>query len=823
MDDEWTLDDLQYNAADPDAVPSLEITERLIDEYHVHWLDENVQLSNVIDWVCTRFELEVDDFKWDTYDLAFKQQMYMNARLRLFLKAYGIHSGATCDKVFQVECVLYNVRDLLVQATRFMNNLDPRNMTRRIMMPPEARGEDQRSADNENVIINDASKNTPFQNAFLHLRQVLETRHYRRADGKFFKRIILNVGKGMETLAFEEECTIEQFIIKETSVWVNFQVWRWMTHNETRTTGNMADYLKKFNIPEAPELEENQHLRSYAGDPMGRGSGVYDSSTDAFFPYHMQEQWSDIAARVTAIRRQLTGNAKYTCTPPSRNDVCVVHLNTEFPYDILEELLEVVKRPLGMCWRVAHEYECTHSADEINDEDFGQLLHDKLPTDVHDEPEVWGMVWQEYTGKLSDDTSWTELQGHDVIHEVLRSNRMHITEDEFCKSEGPCITSKSYLMTSEDTVLIPLRTPSRRARIVLPADCRHDAHAFSFVRFQCADGSVRYFRPHIGRTWMDCDASEIDHIYNCQMFTVADIFMLYAMKGRLFFEVGEKDNLELTLFIEGVGGCGKSTILKTQQKFWPQHLIGTLSANMQPQFGMSAVAKQGKAKVIFCNEMNAEPNCTQEEWQTSCSGEWGSYAVKFKDPIVLKWIAQHFWVGNSFPLRWKNREGQVSRRIAGVLMEMPVKPRDGRIVHRMLDKLGSLERKEVLAYFEFLRIWGTTDPMSVPESLPPAFYKYHRKSRRATDPIEDFLSEGTFVQVVQGGRMSMDLFKEFYGKYRIKYDLGKAPRWGPDLYRTPFRERGLEVITFAQVNIAGEGELKNVDVIINLTPVEEDE
>jgi len=49
---------------------------------------------------------------------------------------------------------------------------------------------------------------------------------------------------------------------------------------------------------------------------------------------------------------------------------------------------------------------------------------------------------------------------------------------------------------------------------------------------------------------------------------------------------------------------------------------------MQPQFGMSAVCK---ARAVFCNEVSAELNIVQEEWQTSVSGEWGSYAVKFKE------------------------------------------------------------------------------------------------------------------------------------------------------------------------------------------------
>ena len=148
----------------------------------------------------------------------------------------------------------------------------------------------------------------------------------------------------------------------------------------------------------------------------------------------------------------------------------------------------------------------------------------------------------------------------------------------------------------------------------------------------------------------------------------SDCFHLYALKGRLFFEVAERDKTEQTLLIIGTGGSGKSTDLKAQMQFWPHWLRGVLTANIQAQFGMSAVARGGKARVIFCNEMNGDPSVTQEEWQTGCSGEWGSYAVKFQqNPLIMRWIAQMFWVGNKAPVdKWNNLQKQVARRLPGV-------------------------------------------------------------------------------------------------------------------------------------------------------------
>eukprot|EP00966_Prymnesium_polylepis_P281490 6504088-Prymnesium_polylepis.1 len=65
--------------------------------------------------------------------------------------------------------------------------------------------------------------------------------------------------------------------------------------------------------------------------------------------------------------------------------------------------------------------------------------------------------------------------------------------------------------------------------------------------------------------------------------------------------------------------------------------------------------------------------------------------------------------------------------------------------------------------------------------------------------------------------MLMNDFKELYGQYRIKYDLGRALRWSEASYRTPFNERGLFVRREDSVRIDGT-EHRNVDVIIGLGP-----
>tara|TARA_B110001452_G_scaffold223668_1_gene196996 strand:- start:1129 stop:4110 length:2982 start_codon:yes stop_codon:yes gene_type:complete len=322
----------------------------------------------------------------------------------------------------------------------------------------------------------------------------------------------------------------------------------------------------------------------------------------------------------------------------------------------------------------------------------------------------------------------------------------------------------------------------------------------------------RCFCVDTGRACFDFDTDEIDHIYTCQRFVDHDKFFLYALKGRLLFRVGEMDTHQLTLFFEGYGGCGKSTIMNAQLNFFPPHKRGILSSNVEPLFGMSQVMKDGEAEVIFCNEVASDLSLKQEEWQISTGGEMASYAVKNGKPLVMKCKAQHFWIGNGRP-GFKNDQNQMGRRLGAVLMPYPVRPRDGGIALVIDKKLGNLHRREVVSYQQFVRHTGSCDPMSVPERLPPAFRDYHERCRRETDPVQDFIKDGSFVRQVdiEKGYVTMERFKELYEDFRNKHNMGRIVKWGEAVYRPAFNENHVHLKCVKELLVEG---AKKVNIMV---------
>ena len=199
-------------------------------------------------------------------------------------------------KLWELDDLLYSVNDLLKHSTRVLKNMDPSSLALRTFMPPLDREDDDYfdvEAENENVLRHDEEKLNSFQKIFCHMREILQGRAYRRAQGKFFSRIVLE--DGTETLAFEEDISIKEFVAEHSTCENFWKVWKWMT-DPTSNYERIVEHLTERPLAEAPDLVENLHLRSYAGDKQGNWSGLR-LLTDVFWPYARRADWPATARR----------------------------------------------------------------------------------------------------------------------------------------------------------------------------------------------------------------------------------------------------------------------------------------------------------------------------------------------------------------------------------------------------------------------------------------------------------------------------------------------------------------------------------------------
>lgn len=806
-DARWELAHLAAGTVDDqNKIPSSRATlRRLCDEFHTWWVDKDNETTydTMTAYLSKRLRIAAYEFNYDIFSAEMKDEEYKLGRLRLFQQEMKMEDDADISqKILDVACIFSAAHDYVRANGRLYVNSNARQ-GRRNVLPDDLQDSAKLKEEDESIYSVIREKNTNLQTAFLYLREILEGLQFRRAEGKYFSRVRLH-GR-VDAHAFAETMEVGDFVSMYTSHTANFKIWRVVT-NPVSILDSLTRYLSDRSVPETPDLEENHHIRSYAGDALGRGAGVYCSRSDYFFEYWERDCWEAQAEWATAWRRLLTGDPAYVCSAPKALDVCIVHLDCRFPHDTQEELRVLIRRREAGKVAFREGFPWERRGPPLGDaglaaqlaETLGELLLLTEPP----APRV-GQRWRWVEAKhlpqevLRCPAPLTREEAAELRSLAVAADGATVSLPRLPASPIPEDCVFCPLGERAETVLIPLIDSGLLPRHEVDATPERDApHAH-------VEHEGRVFFRDDGPTWMDCDTREIDQIYRCQKFSHHDIFYLYALKGRLLFRVCEVDKHQFTLFFEGYGGCGKSTIMNAQMRFFPPHKRGILSSNVEPMFGMSQVMKEGRAEAIFCNEVASSLNLKQEEWQASTSGECGSFAVKNGKPLVMTCTAQHFWVGNSRP-GFKNDMGQMSRRLAGVLMPFPVMPRDANIQRVIHAKLGHLQRREVLAYFAFVRLTGTIDPMSKPETLPPAFRDYFERCRRETDPIQDMIEQGVYVIVKPGGIMLMERFKQLFDRYRADMGISKPAKWSDALYRNAFNEKGVTILRMNRYDAGGE-------------------
>lgn len=833
------------------SVPSYEDTVNFIETLHETWTGSIITgdhaavtdsfgqftMNTSLDWGCQR--LGIQNFVWSDFDEKFSQELNYFRRLEHCKVVHGI-DGMIHGKFVEAAASFFSFRDMVLSVGRFCVNACPQDEhARQLMAPDEA---SKLEENNENMFHYSTKGKTPYQLLFLYIRRVLECFEYKRASGKYFRRIMLTFVTGGEwrrcdrppdsgvevmnaalserlgecsekvchipanecmelnvkdvtsssfirssdgsfftaveteqqAMAYRADVEIKDLVFAYTAYHKNFQAWEWATACNTNVSNLIADLTEKP-ILETPDLKEKDHLRSYGGDAHGNGAGVYDCGSDMFYPYNCIDLWDKMATSVQAKRSRMIHRAykvhrvhkyrKYTCVAPKQADACVVHLDCSFPYDIYSEVQSIDPDRLYLKWVEVRHFECRFRVCHY----ISANLNENYPND--------GPRLGEF------------LAESDPIGSEKPRNRISINTNTWDAFE--------FHPHFVDSI-----------------------NAFSYVTHTVGD-TVRYFRVHTGHMWFDCETPEIDQIFEDQKFTEHDCFMLYAVNGRIFFAVGERDSYEGTIFYEGIGGSGKSTMIKIYQRFWPAHLRGILSSNMQSQFGMSSVAH---GKVAWCSEISEYPNMPQEEWQDATGGGSLSLSRKNKEPLVVEaWPAQFVWAGNTFPIGYKNGQYQVSRRLYAIKFGVKPKNRDAELEGRIVSSLGAVQRRSILAYDDWLLQEGSSDPNSRPSELPPGFKQYQEEVVNKFDPFFAFLCDPTFLTRVDILQQPTDnytplnvvkgLFTEYCNKNHIKKE-----RWDPRIYQNPINENGLSM-SYNDTK-TWEGVLVTDDFVIGIVPTD---
>jgi len=238
--------------------------------------------------------------------------------------------------------------------------------------------------------------------------------------------------------------------------------------------------------------------------------------------------------------------------------------------------------------------------------------------------------------------------------------------------------------------------------------------------------------------WYDIPTPMFQSILDYQDFDKDVSKWIYVFMGRLLFNLGELDNWQVALFLEGVAGSGKSTITKLVKKFYETCDVGVLSNNIEKTFGLGSL----KDKLLFlAPEIKCDLRLEQSEFQLLIEGGDMQLPIKHKESHYIEWKIPGLFAGNE-PPDYTDNSGSISRRLVVAKFHKKVANKDSDMDGKLSKELPAIMKKAACAYLSAVNEFKGHDFWS---SLPKYFRDTQQDMAQNTHALEHFISSGKVV------------------------------------------------------------------------------
>lgn len=299
--------------------------------------------------------------------------------------------------------------------------------------------------------------------------------------------------------------------------------------------------------------------------------------------------------------------------------------------------------------------------------------------------------------------------------------------------------------------------------------------------------------------WYDVPTPKFNSVLEFQELPEDVIRVVYAMIGRMMYEVGETtedgeciaDDWQTAFYLKGVAGCGKSTILRVVMWLYERNDVGSLSNNIEVKFGLSTMADK---LIVTCPEVKSDFALPQSELQSIISGEGVCLAQKNRAPWVGQWTAPLMLAGNERG-GWEDASGSISRRMVMLLMKKAVSKPDGTLYSHMKKEMPALIYKFTRAYTE-LRAKElaqlATGNGGIWNCLPKYFENARQEVVADSNALEGFILET--MEVDAGLQIPYKEFVKRHHEWCKDTNRARPGVFNNDYTDTTFAKYGISVI-----------------------------
>jgi hypothetical protein len=261
---------------------------------------------------------------------------------------------------------------------------------------------------------------------------------------------------------------------------------------------------------------------------------------------------------------------------------------------------------------------------------------------------------------------------------------------------------------------------------------------------------------------------------------------LCILMGRMLYDVGELDDWQVFIFLLGMAGSGKSTIIENIIKlFYEPADVGIVGNNIQKSFGLSGLV--GK-KIVVGPEIKGNWSIDQAELQSMVSGESIAVNRKFKEATSEKFTSHIAIAGNVAP-EFQDNAGSIARRTVVFPFEYKVKKGDAKLGQKIQKELSYIIQACNKGYLEAVHQHGSS---GIWEALPELFKTTQESMAENTNALTHFLK----TDLVILGKDQYCREKVFVAAFNdhCKESHFATSKWTSQFYSGPFADAGLKLM-----------------------------
>ena len=223
---------------------------------------------------------------------------------------------------------------------------------------------------------------------------------------------------------------------------------------------------------------------------------------------------------------------------------------------------------------------------------------------------------------------------------------------------------------------------------------------------------------------------------------------MYILCGRLLHDVGTLDDWQVTLYIRGVAGSGKSSILKTMAMMYEAGDIGFMMSDGQATFSDEHLFDK---YIVMAMDLDKKTTFSATRINSMISGEKVSVNRKFKTALNETWKPPMIIASNAQP-PWPDVAGNLMRRFPILTFNHPVRQSDPHLFEKLKQELPFILLKIARMYLEAVQEYGGRS-LWEDDILPQMCHDAKRQYLITSNPLAAFLASD---QVVFQQHMELD-------------------------------------------------------------------